>query len=86
MSVQTAVSRPAGKSVGAAVLGLLATLVAFLLVLMTFLVAPLALFAIAALTYLVLRPRARSQANAPRVTSSTTTPDTALHGFGTGAP
>lgn len=67
-------------------LGLLATLVAFVLVLMMFLIAPLALFAIAAVAYLVLRPRARPQADAPPLTSTITTSDTALHGFGTGAP
>ena len=82
MSVQTSASRPAGKSVGAATLGLLVTLAIFVVVFLAFLVAPLILLALAGLVYLVVRPRAArtSTASGSGVASSETT----AHGFGAG--
>ncbi len=57
MSVQTTVSRPAGTSVGAAAIGLVATLALFVVTVLAFLIAPLVLFAVALVAYLILRPR-----------------------------
>lgn len=81
MSVQTSASRPAGKSVGAATVGLVVTLVIFVGVFLAFLIAPLILLGVAFLAYMIMRPRAdRTQASGPAGTSGVSN-----HGFGAGA-
>ncbi|MCW2844928.1 MAG: hypothetical protein JWN22_2844 [Nocardioides sp.] len=80
MSVPATPSRPASKSVGAATLGLIATLAIFVAVFVTFLVAPLVALLLAYLAYTVMRSRAGRSAQA-------TGPDdapTQAHGFGAG--
>ena len=57
MSVQPSAARPTSTSVGAAVLGLVLTLAAFVLTFLAFVTVPLLLFAVALVAYLVLRPR-----------------------------
>jgi len=57
MSINAFSSRPAGKSVGAAGVGLIVTLAIFVVVFVAFLIAPLILLAVAFLAYLVMRPR-----------------------------
>lgn len=57
MSINAFSSRPAGKSVGAAGVGLIVTLAIFVVVFVAFLIAPLLLLAVAFLAYLVMRPR-----------------------------
>lgn len=81
MSDQTASSRPTRSPLAGAMAGALVTLVAFLVVILSFLIAPLALFGVALGGYLVLRPR--------RGRRSTTAPTGTVagapgHGFGSG--
>ncbi|WP_309647335.1 hypothetical protein [Nocardioides sp.] len=57
MTVQTSASRPAGKSVGAATVGVLLTLVVFAAVFLAFLIAPLLALLLAFVAYTVMRPR-----------------------------
>ena len=57
MSVQSSEARPAGTSIGAAVVGLVATLVVLVVVFALFLIAPLALMGLALPAYLVVRRR-----------------------------
>lgn len=80
MSVQTTTTRPAGKSGGAAALGILVTLGIFVVVFMAFLVAPLLALLIAFLGYLALRPR-QAKAEQPGVVGA---PAPVSHGFGSG--
>lgn len=81
MSVQTSASRPAGKSVGAAGVGLVVTLAIFVVVFLAFLIAPLLALGVAFLAYTVMRPRAnRTQSSGPAAA-----PGQASHGFGAGA-
>lgn len=80
MSVQTSASRPAGKSVGAALLGLVVTLAVFVIVFLAFLVAPLLLLGVAFLAYLAMRPRSER----PAAGGSSSPAGTAAHGFGAG--
>jgi hypothetical protein len=81
MSVQTSASRPAGKSVGAAGVGLIVTLVIFVVAFLAFLIAPLLALALAFLGYTVMRPRAnRTESSGP-----SSSPGAAAHGFGAGA-
>lgn len=80
MSVQTSASRPAGKSVGAAGVGLLVTLLIFVVVFLGFLIAPLLALGSASVAYAVLRPRAhRTESSGP-----SSAPRRATHGFGAG--
>jgi hypothetical protein len=80
MSVQTSASRPAGKSVGAATIGLLVTLLVFVGVFLAFLIAPLLLLAVAFVGYLVMRPRGgTSPAGGPGSSAGVSN-----HGFGAG--
>lgn len=80
MSVQTSASRPAGKSVGGAAVGVIVTLLIFVFVFLGFLIAPLLALAVAFLAYTVMRPRAnRTESSGP---SSAT--GTSAHGFGAG--
>ncbi len=57
MTINAFSSRPAGKSVGAAGVGLIVTLAIFVVVFVAFLIAPLVLLGVAFLAYLVMRPR-----------------------------
>lgn len=80
MSVNAFSSRPAGKSVGAAGVGLIVTLAIFVVVFVAFLIAPLILLGLAFIAYLVMRPRQqRNEAAEPADAS------TSPGGFGAGA-
>lgn len=57
MSINAFSSRPVGKSVGAAGVGIIVTLAIFVIVFVAFLIAPLILLGVAFLAYLVMRPR-----------------------------
>ena len=57
MSINAFSSRPVGKSVGAAGVGIIVTLAIFVVVFVAFLIAPLLLLGVAFLAYLVMRPR-----------------------------
>jgi hypothetical protein len=59
MSVHASPSRPATKSVGAAVVDLVLTLAILVVGLLSFLIAPLAALGVAYLGYVVIRPRGR---------------------------
>ena len=83
MAIQGAASRPAGKSVGSAVLGAVLTLVGFVLVFVGFLLAPLALLLVAFLAWTVMKTRQGSGGDAPAAGAAADTPST--HGFGAGA-
>lgn len=65
MSVSALSSRRADKSIGAAVVGLVGTLLIFVLVFVAFLIAPLMLLAVAYVAYLVMRPRQPRPARGP---------------------
>lgn len=79
MSINAFSSRPAGKSVGAAGVGLIVTLAIFVVAFVAFLIAPLILLGVAFLAYLVMRPR---QARTEVVQSGDSS--TAPGGFGAG--
>jgi hypothetical protein len=88
MSVQASSSRPASKSIGAAFVDLLLTLVIFIVVLLAFLIAPLLALALAYLCYVVWRPRTKGarpglNAVAPSGESAQRAAGSA-HGFGAG--
>jgi hypothetical protein len=91
MSVQLPASRRSSRSVGAAGVGLLMTLVIFVGVFVTFLVAPLVALLVAYLGYTVMKPRAARPGTAPVADSGDPDqPDPAgradlpAHGFGAG--
>ena len=84
MSVQASPSRPATKSVGAAFVDILLTLVIFVVVLLSFLIAPLLALAVAYLAYVVLRPRGNKKAAANGAPGARTGPAGSAHGFGAG--
>ena len=80
MSVQTSASRPAGKSVGAATVGLVVTLIIFVGVFLAFLIAPLILLGVALVGYMIMRPRAdKTTSSGPGASSGVSN-----HGFGAG--
>ena len=80
MSVQTSASRPAGKSAGAAGVAVLVTLGIFVLVFLSFLIAPLLALGLAILVYAIMRPRSdKSPAGSSSASGQTS------HGFGAGA-
>ena len=81
MSVQTSTSRPAGKSAGAAIVGLLITLAIFVIVFLAFLLAPLLLLGVAFIAYLALRPRTDKTKSAGPSSAA----GVSAHGFGAGA-
>lgn len=81
MSVQAAPSRPGGKSAAGAGFGALLQLGIFIVVVVTFLAAPLLALAIAFLVYTVMRSRGESKRSAA---ASTDAPVSAA-GFGSGA-
>ncbi len=83
MSVQPSAARPTATPVGVAVLGILLTLVAFVVVILAFVTVPLLLFAVALAAYLLLRPRG----GRPGTTTTSTTdpgPTVAPGRFGSG--
>jgi hypothetical protein len=89
MTVQTSAARPAGRSVLTALLGLVLTLVLFVVAFLAFVTVPLVLMGVGALAYLALRPRSHRPAEhglgGPRGLDSTLPPGSAAHGFGSGA-
>ena len=82
MSVQASPSRPAAKSVGAAFVDILLTLVILVVALLSFLIAPLLALAVAYVVYAVLRPRGRKRAAA--AAGDQPRPAISSHGFGAG--
>jgi membrane protein implicated in regulation of membrane protease activity len=62
MSVQTSASRPAAKSIGAAFVDIVITLVILVVTFLAFLIAPLLALAVAYLVYAVMRPRNKKKA------------------------
>lgn len=83
MSVPTSPSRPAVKSIGAAFVDIMLTLVVLVVVILSFLIAPILALAVAYLVYLAMRPRGKKRAAG----GSTSQPGTAVapHGFGAGS-
>ncbi len=61
MSLQTGSSRPATKSIGAAFVGLVLTLVILVVAMLSFLIAPLVALGVAYLAYAVMRPRSNKR-------------------------
>lgn len=86
MTVQPAAPSRGGKSVGAAAVGAALTLAIFVLVFVSFLLAPLALLLVAFLAWTVMKPRQGSGSNGPAPQGSTGADGTAptADGFGTG--
>lgn len=87
MSMHVSSSRPATKSIGAALVGVVLTLVILVVVLLSFLIAPLLALGVALLAYLAIRPRAQrraSRAGGTRQPAGTDQPRSAF-GFGAGS-
>lgn len=92
MSLHAVPSRPATKSVGAAVVGLLLTLGILVVALLSFLIAPLVALGVAYLAYAVMRPRSNrrpqpDQTAQPGAIAHTGSPGRAAQGtagFGSG--
>lgn len=90
MSVQASPSRPAAKSIGAAFVDILLTLVIFVLAFLAFLIAPLLALAVAYLAYAVMRPRNKKKAQQSAAlggggsAGGTGKRPVAAHGFGAG--
>ena len=89
MTVQTSPSRPPTKSVGAAFVGILLTLAIFATVMLSFLIAPLAVLLLAYLAFMMFRGRGKKRGPEP---APGCTPGAAPeahrptgHGFGSGA-
>lgn len=80
MSVQTTASRPAVKSAGAAAVGVVVTLVAFVTIFLSFVIAPLLVLTAAFLVFTMLRPRQAKAVGA----GTPTTPGPVAYGFGAG--
>jgi uncharacterized membrane protein YfcA len=87
MTVQPSASRPASKSVGAAVGGILLTLAIFATVMLSFLIVPLVVLLGAYFIYAMLRPRNNKKASEPAAAQpgGQPAPLRPTHGFGTGA-
>lgn len=91
MSLQMGSSRPATKSVGAAVVGMFLTLAILVIALLSFLIAPLVALGVAYLAYSVMRPRSNKKRTAqtpapPSTPGQPESPGRAAHGaFGFGA-
>ena len=91
MSVQAAPSRPAAKSIGAAFVDILLTLVILVVSFLAFLIAPLLALAVAYLIYAVMRPRNKKKAQQAAAlgggrgsAAGTGGRPAAAHGFGAG--
>jgi hypothetical protein len=84
MSVQASPSRPATKSVGAAFVDILLTLVILVVAFLSFLIAPLLALAVAYLAYTVIRPRGKRKAAAAAGGAGRSSGATSPHGFGAG--
>ncbi len=82
MAVQVSTARP-GKSVGAAAVGVVVTLLVFVAVFIGFLIAPLLVLLLAFLAWSVVR--ARGERDAPATAGPRGTDEAWIHGFGTGA-
>ncbi len=81
MSVQTPAPRPVSRGLPTGLVGALASLLVLVVVLLAFVLVPLALFAVGLLGLLLARPRGeRAAAVAPPRPAPATRP----HGFGTG--
>jgi hypothetical protein len=61
MSMHASSTRPAAKSIGAAFVDVVLTLVILVVVFLTFLIAPLVALALAYLAYAVIRPRGKKK-------------------------
>jgi hypothetical protein len=83
MSVQASSSRSATKSIGAAFVDLLITLLVFIVMLLTFLIAPLVALALGYLAFVVWKPRAKGASRAAAGPGDRHRPG-AAHGFGAG--
>lgn len=83
MSVQSTAARPAGKSVGAAGVGILLTLATFVAVFVTFLIAPLVALLLGYLVYTVMRSRGGDTEPSGPAGSSASSSQSAS-GFGAG--
>lgn len=93
MSVQTSPSRPATKSVGAAVGGILLTLAIFATVMLSFLIAPLVVLIGGYFVYAMFRGRGKKRDTAALAPAGPTAsgthqpgPPSSPHGFGAGTP
>ena len=85
MAVQAGSSRSATKSIGAAFINLLLTLVIFIVVLLAFLIAPLVALGLAYLCYVVWRPRGKkTEATAAGAAAGEPRRPGPAHGFGAG--
>jgi hypothetical protein len=82
MSVRTPAPRPVSRGLPAGLVGALASLLVFVVVLLTFVLVPLALFAVGLLALLLARPRGE---RAAAVASPRPAPATRPPGLGTGA-
>ncbi|WP_460810719.1 hypothetical protein [Nocardioides salsibiostraticola] len=80
MSVQTTASRPAVKSAGAGAVGVVVTLVGFVTIFLSFVIAPLLVLTAAFLVFAMLRPRQDKSEQS----GTTTTPGRVAYGFGAG--
>ena len=85
MSVQASSPRRATKSVGAAFVGLLITLVLCTAVLLAFLIAPLVALALAYLAFVLWRPRSKKNAAPAAPGEQSQRTGAVAHGFGAGA-
>ena len=87
MSVQASSSRSAAKSIGSAFVQLLITLVFCTVVMLAFLLAPLAALGVAYLAFLMWRPRSKRSAApaAPGEPQLQQRSPGVAHGFGAGA-
>lgn len=83
MTLQASTTRP-GKSVGAAGLGILLTLLVFVAVFVAFLLAPLAVLLVAFLAYTVMRPREGGKGGGATGGDAAAPGGQAPHGFGAG--
>lgn len=82
MAVQVSAARPGSKSVGAAAVGIVVTLLVFVAVFIGFLLAPLLVLLLAFLGWSAARARGdRGSAPAP---AAHVDDEAAAHGFGTG--
>ncbi len=82
MALQVSTSGPSGKSVGAATVGIVATLALFVVVFIGFLIAPLLVLLLAFLGWSAVRSRGERAGGGPAPAHADD--EAAAHGFGTG--